>query len=183
MHTSTFVQTAVQGSNEIKFVNNGVAFYSGLVIDNVELYKIQGQNWEEITTDDGQNCQCKEGYFFDGVNMTCRECTEVASCPVCDYDLQSSTFSCTDCFNGSYLNGGNCESCDNSIADCTSCSLDGNSCYYCAPNHFLMYNSASGKDSCVECTLNNCIVCESLNICSTCDENNSYFLNSSTDQC
>lgn len=75
---------------------------------------------------------------------------------------------------------------------CFNCSSDGLDCFNCneTQNFFLAATNTSNNgsvlgvhDLCVLCTLEQCLVCDSLENCSQCNTTNNYFLNLTTLLC
>ena len=56
IHRLSLVRESIDGSNYFTFVDFGSNLGDGMTIDNVEYYEIQGNNWQVINTDDGEDC-------------------------------------------------------------------------------------------------------------------------------
>ncbi|KRX04449.1 Insulin-like growth factor binding protein, N-terminal [Pseudocohnilembus persalinus] len=100
-----------------------------------------------------RNCECREGYFDNGV--VCQSCS--SSCREC----QDSPDNCVSCESGYVVNQGTCYLCAAYMVACTECSST-YTCTECEPGFYL--NSAERCSQCPE----NCNECSNSNTCLSC---------------
>ena len=109
IHTQSFILDAVEGQNSFTLMSTGTSDGTGMTVDNIEMYKLDDGNREEVNTTNGTLCLCKPGYFDDGTNFTCVSCASVFSgCADCEYNVSNTTFNtsfltCLDCLDGYYF--------------------------------------------------------------------------------
>ena len=92
----------------------------------------------------------------------CLDCANLTTCAQCDAT------------NGYYVDGATCSFCNES----NQSYLSNGQCLPCNQENYFFENSA-----CVECDLEGCLTCESLSVCSECDEANNYSLDEQTQTC
>ena len=116
-------------------MSTGISDGRGMTVDNIELYRLDDGNRQEVNSTNGTACECKYGYFDDNINTSCILCTTVSPmCEDCEYESLNPTFNismltCTACPNGFYSQGSECAGCEETISNCTNCSLDGLLCF------------------------------------------------------
>ena len=143
----------MQGANFVSFVEVGVEDGRGMTLDNVNIYAFDNGGWEETTN--GTSCECSYGYFYDGSDWNCKQCSVFSPlCLDCEYDNSSSAnqFTCTDCPDGYYSQGAVCAPCNESIAGCSNCSIDGYECFECQTNYYFLNSTSSNSSESVNAT-------------------------------
>lgn len=192
VHTENIFVTAVEGANTLILEGTAASDKYGMSVDNVNIYQVNTYNRDLDSA--SSSCDCKYGYFDNGINITCILCASVSpECEHCNYEygnntnltaFNSSFFTCVDCPDGKFSDGALCQDCTMFLEDCTNCSIDGLECFDCQNNSFLydvaadtlglatnltVNTSIFNKSVCVECPVDHCLLCHSLTECTLCN--------------
>lgn len=96
-------------------------------------------------------------------------------------------YQCLQCNWGYFPVNDTCVPCFNALTACLNCSQDGMVCYACneTTDFFLdSYNTTiTIYTTCEICNLFECLDCDSLWECNTCNEADNFFLNATTQLC
>jgi len=132
------------------------------LIQNNACYQCSGKNCSSCSSNN-MCSKCSTQFLLQ--NNLCSKC--ITNCDSC-----SDQISCLACSAGYYLSSNQCSAC--AVSQCQTCNTTPTKCDQCLSNYFL----SGDKLTCTACSDQNCLICSSAALCTSCKSG--YYLSQSS---